>query len=436
MNKTHIWKTLLQQNPASSFIFKALSGTMVLNIFAVGLSFLLQLLLARTMGAEQLGWFMQGMAWIAILSILCLCGFSVSVIRICGEYDANQDDALMHGILKRSVEIVLGVSALISLCAIAVLAVVYEPFSLPFNTLALSFAILPVWCLMILRQGMLRAFKLVVKAKIPENLIRPGGAIILCGALYFVQNASLQADQAMLMNAIAVCAAVVFSQKWFAQVKPHAVFDITPEYRTKEWLKISLPMTLTTWVPILLRRTDILMVGYFMGAHATGIYSVAVAVSSVMQMIYGSVVNVMAPMYAEGHFKGDYNSLKKNYVLALVSVAGPTLIGTLFLLIAGPYIIDLFGESFENGYSAFAILLIGQLLGALFGTPESFMGMTGREKTLAHWLLGGAAFNFMLNIPLILLYGIEGAALATAITTVLLKIVLSVHVWKAFKQQA
>lgn len=430
MHKEFIILNYFQDNTLGKFIAKALSGTLILNVATVALAFLLQLLLARLMGAEQLGWFMLGMAWISILSILCLCGFSVSVIRLYGEYTEKKYDALISGLLKRAVHIVLGASSFIALIGITGLFFINTPFTTEFNTLALAFAILPIWCFMILRQGMLRAFKMVVKAKIPENIIRPLGAIILCIFLYVIQDQTLSADQAMAMNALAVLIAILLSQKWFNQVRPHHLKDITPDYKTREWLKISLPMTLTTWIPAVLRRSDVIMIGWFIDAHAVGIYSVAVALSTVVQMAYNSVVNVVAPLYAEHHFKNDYKTTRKIYLMAMGTVGGLTLIGSAFMVFISPYILPIFGESFSQGHNAFLILLAGQMIGSLAGTPESYLGMSDRQNTLAKWFIVGVILNIALNIPLIQTYGIEGAALATAMTGIALKVIFSLNAYK------
>jgi O-antigen/teichoic acid export membrane protein len=95
----------------------------------------------------------------------------------------------------------------------------------------------------------------------------------------------------------------------------------------------------------------------------------------------------------------------------------------------------LFGPEYEPGKWAFLILVMPQLVIALVGDVGTILIMTGFQIT---WLiLTGSAFLvcLILNLILIPLFGVEGAAIATAVGYLwlviggLLKVRFSLSLW-------
>ena len=99
-------------------------------------------------------------------------------------------------------------------------------------------------------------------------------------------------------------------------------------------------------------------------------------------------------------------------------------LGTLFLLCFGKYALWLFGDAFLLSYQPMLVLLVGQIVNVACGSVGFLMMMTGNENraTLVYGV--GTVLNILLNLLLIPLLGIIGAALATAMSVAFLNAAL------------
>ena len=84
-------------------------------------------------------------------------------------------------------------------------------------------------------------------------------------------------------------------------------------------------------------------------------------------------------------------------------------------MLAAPLLLSLFGPDYLEGRIVMAILLVGILAKAMVGPAEVLLSMTGHQKVCAGVYALALTINIGLNIALIPLFGIEGAAIATAV---------------------
>ena len=77
------------------------------------------------------------------------------------------------------------------------------------------------------------------------------------------------------------------------------------------------------------------------------------------------------------------------------------------------FLLGLFGEEFKVGVTAFIFLSCGRLISSFSGSVGNILQMTGNQNIYAIILLIGAILNVVLNLILIPLYGINGAAIAS-----------------------
>ena len=94
------------------------------------------------------------------------------------------------------------------------------------------------------------------------------------------------------------------------------------------------------------------------------------------------------------------------------------------LLLAGKYMLRLFGDDFAGGYPVMVILSIGLLARAALGPAEKLLIMLGKQTLCATVYAASFAINLLLCLLLIPPYGIAGAAAATAAALVAESILL------------
>ena len=89
----------------------------------------------------------------------------------------------------------------------------------------------------------------------------------------------------------------------------------------------------------------------------------------------------------------------------------------ILFIFSGPAL-SLFGEGYVFAKQALWFLLAGQFFAALCGPGAIYLNMTGKQKKLNIILILGLVINVILNLALIPVYGIEGAAAATLISMI------------------
>ena len=102
---------------------------------------------------------------------------------------------------------------------------------------------------------------------------------------------------------------------------------------------------------------------------------------------------------------------------------------TLLYIIAGKYILGLWGQQFESSYWILIIITVGQIFNVSTGSTGIVLMMTGHEKLIGRITFLSAVMNLLLNYLLIPEYSATGAAIATA-TTVIVQNIIKVIVVK------
>ncbi len=185
-----------------------------------------------------------------------------------------------------------------------------------------------------------------------------------------------------------------------------------------EILRYSFPLFLTGFTGILMTSTDVLILGRFVTVDQVGVYGAAVTIASMFSStLMMSVNSIFAPLVATAHGqdKLDHiNILYRSTTRWLFFLSLP--LATAIILARQP-IMAVFGDGFvSQGSLVLAILTIGQIFNCTTGGVGYVLSMTGRQKIELWVNVIAVSINVILNIILISMMGIVGAALATAVS--------------------
>lgn len=159
-----------------------------------------------------------------------------------------------------------------------------------------------------------------------------------------------------------------------------------------------------------------------------GIYAVSMKLALLTSFILASVNIVLAPKISELYYLHKHDELqsvvqKTTKLIALLSL--PIVV---ILIVFGELFLSFFGADFVIGYMALVFLLVGQIFSVFSGPAEFFLNMTGHQKELNITTIACAILNIVLNYFLIPIYGIEGAASASMISLIVMKIVTLAYI--------
>lgn len=380
---------------------------------------LTETVVARLLGVGQFGIYAMASAWIYVLALVASLGFNHALLRFVPTYIAHEDWGGLRGIVRRAnlwviaAATVLGIGG--SLLLLALQRCCIAPAVLP--AFFIAFMIVPVLALSSLRQAVLRSLGSIAQALAPEWLLRPLIFIALLAGAAAILPAPLQASAALSFNLAATIAAFAMGAFWqHRAISPH-LRGCAPVYRDREWLSVAAPLLLIVGLNMISSRIDVIMLGMLSEIEHVGIYSAASRVADVVVFGLVSANAIAAPMIARLHSTGRHEELQKIVQLAAKGIFLLTLPIALILLIFGHQILGLFGQEFSDGYPVLVILVCGQLVNALAGPVGYLMTMTGHQNHAARIVSISALMNLTLNVLLIPLWGMLGAAVANALST-------------------
>ncbi|MFM8304354.1 MAG: lipopolysaccharide biosynthesis protein [Actinomycetota bacterium] len=257
----------------------------------------------------------------------------------------------------------------------------------------------------------LRAFRAFLAVSVYDGLLTN---FLLLVALTVVLLADGSPDAADLMALSVATAAVALAPAGWAIHRKLRVLD-------HERLRIHNPLEPAMWMVTvgraLLSQLDLLLVGVLATSAQVATYAVPFRLALFVGFPLIVVNQVVPPLIASWHAGGAVERLERT----LRATAGLAFLGALAIaavyVIAGRLIIgELFGAKYEDGYTVLLILSAGQVLQTYAGSCGFALMMTGNQRAYA-WLLGiSTIVTAALDIAAFQVWGIEGIALATAVS--------------------
>lgn len=185
----------------------------------------------------------------------------------------------------------------------------------------------------------------------------------------------------------------------------------------KESFKFGLKGHLSNVLSFFNYRIDMFIIAYFMDDVAVGIYSVAVLLSERIWLISQSVSSVLFARVANLSSDDERNRFTS---IASRNTLFITFIGGLFLAVISEWFIKLFfGMEFADSVQPFLYMIPGVVIFSMSKVlANDFIGR-GYPEVNTYIAFVTALTNFALNIWLIPIYGLIGAAIATSSSYIL-----------------
>jgi O-antigen/teichoic acid export membrane protein len=287
-----------------------------------------------------------------------------------------------------------------------------------FTAFCVGAVLLPVLSRMQVPLAGLRAYKHIILAQAPQELLRP----VLIGAGILVAYACLGSHihpaGALGINTGATLLVLLLGAYLLRRVLPDPVFEARPVFRWREWFHMGFSLMATDGFYLVIAHADIIMIGAFLGTEKAGIYAVASRLAALISFGILAVNTIVAPLVSELATQDKQSELKAMLRSAAIWTALISVPIAVLLVLVGPWVLGWFGPEFVAGYPVLIILAVGQTFPALTGFASTLMNMTGYHGKVARIVGITAGLNVVLNAVAIPLMGMWGAAVVSAVTTV------------------
>jgi O-antigen/teichoic acid export membrane protein len=392
------------------------SAAVIIKFSGVGSKYVAEILYARWLGEEGYGVYAFSVSVAQFLSVFASFGLINTVLRFVPEYASTEKPALLKGIVRRSQTIVLAVGAVV--IAVVVAGVVVEGTLLQKYGPGLFLGIVAGPCIALVetQAAIIRARKKIAWSLFPRYLGWPVGALAVTLLLFELTN--LPGPASALLATLLVLVVISVGQWGGIQRLFRNVKSVRPAFKTKHWLAVAGPLLFVAGFKILLDRTDILMVGALRSSAEAGLYSAAVRTGGLVAFVLASLNTIAAPLISQYWSLQEKDKLEETVTFVIRWAFWPSFALVVGILFFGEYALSLFGQSFREASTALTIIAVGQLVNACAGPVGYLITLTGYERISAKIYGTCALLNVPLNFILIRQFGMEGAAVATAVTVI------------------
>jgi O-antigen/teichoic acid export membrane protein len=405
-------------------------GSLILKSAYILLSFSITVTLARKLGPDGYGVYAYVFALITLLSVPAEFGLPNLVVRETAKALAKQEWGAIQGIWRWAGKVTAILTIIMVLGAGVAVLIWGDRFSREqLVTLFWGLGLVPLVALGGLRGAALRGLNKVIQGQLPEQALLPGFFILLILGTAFVFSVNLTPSMVMSLQVLAAALAFVIGAWLLWRAMPLEVRGVRPVYNSRRWLASTLPLAFTSGMQLINMRTSIIILGIFTSSANVGIYRVADQMSLLVSVSLQAMNMVVAPQFARLHAVGDKTRLQQLAVTSARVVIALTLpVVVIFLIFGKPLLQLVFGAEFVPSYGPLSILALGQLVNSITGSVGILLNMTGFEQDTARGVAVAAVGNIVLNLILIPLWGINGAALSSAITLTLWNVLLWIAV--------
>lgn len=377
------------------------------NVLHAVFSFLINLIVARTLTTNDNGIVNYAASWIAFYNAIAAMGINSVINKYTTEELDESNNYLSSAIIFR---LITGVIAWV-LVVITVIGinkgeriVLYISAIQALSILFSAGDTLVFWFRYQRRADVVAITRLI--AFFVSALIKIIGIVVLKNIYVYVIGVVLET---ILFSAFLV----IGYRKWYSKKIKFSV------KRVKEVLKVSYPFVFSAVLATIYAQTDRVMLKNMLGNESVAYYSVAVTLAGLMSIVTSAVIEGFRPEVIAAKNKGN----EDQYKLRLAQVYCITFwiciaFGCFVTLFSKHIILIAYGEKYLPSQAALS-LIVWYTSFAYFGTINNiFMVAEGQEKWVQITTLAGAVVNVILNLLMIPTLGIRGAALASLCTQI------------------
>jgi len=248
-----------------------------------------------------------------------------------------------------------------------------------------------------------------------KEVLEPGSRFVLTGIFLL---AGLEAMGAIGGKVGSILIGTVLVLVMAYRILPS--YDVDPEPMYRPVLAFSVPLIAVQGLGFLNTNVDIYMIGYFLASSELGIYNIGLQLSNIVSSVLMTAGFLLPPMMTRLHDQGKTAETRRVFQLVtkwMVVLVLPIIVVLFFSpeLVIG----TLFGAEYTAGATALRILLVAKLFSILMGLNTQGLIALGKNRTVSYIIFCQTAVNVALNVLLIPIIGIEGAAIGMAVSGII-----------------
>ncbi|NLV12635.1 flippase [Haloarcula argentinensis] len=379
--------------------------------------FIFRVALSNYLTGDVFGSVMLVISMLGIISIPTVLGLNQGVVKFLSTTKNSKEE-------NSYVTLSLMISGVVSIFAVIVLLIFIDSVhSVLFDaTVDRMFILIFILCIPLISlnkvlkgalHGKMDTRRFVIHSKIfqpSSRLILAVGAAILLGSGFSVIGGIL----------FAYFFTFIFGLKLLyssgLKIEFNKEIDVFP------LIKFSLPLVISSSIYIILTKIDRILIGYYINPFSVGQYEVAMTISLLLGLFHSTFSFLLFPKISELESKNSTEEIPPLYSHTTKWILACTTPAFIILLLRPDFLISLFGSQYpvQDIHPILIIVSTGLFIDAVVGPNGDALLGFGKSRHVLYYNLVAVVVNLVLNIVLIPIHGLIGAAVASLIGYVLM----------------
>jgi O-antigen/teichoic acid export membrane protein len=425
--------SIIEKLKANTFILQSIN-TMILRIIGVVTLFGFTLFLTHNYSPAIVGQYDFIRTFLLVVGSLCLLGTEQSILYFAGVIKGQGNSGELKKVYFKKVTLVFFTSLIPVFVVFLIGEKIINNFfndDLIYLLLIKSTAILFFYCITILNTETFRVLDRVYTAELFRNTFKYLSVII--GAIYllYTHQQEYLVDAFLigfiLLSIVSFCMILID----FSMLEDQTTVLNSISY--KELIVKSYPMAISGMAFFLIMSFDIFFIKKYFGNEAVAYYSTSMKIITILSMVIISVNINVSTKIAEYYSSQNTIELRKTVKSStrlIFFICFPIVV---FICFFSKTVLNFFGEGYEEASSALILLMVGQGITAAFGSTPIYLNMTGRQVLCQYILLGAVLVDLILNVVLVPIYGMLGAAIAFTVCSIFWILSAAIIIYKKDK---
>jgi len=410
----------------TNYFERGAKGTFVVALFtllAYLAGYFTRLVLARTLSPDDFGLFYSVFALFMFICVFTDLGYGSSLVKFIPDLLSKNKKKFIIKAIFNVFWVTTGLTLLF--CVLLFLASGF--LSTNYFRVSSASELIILFVFILLLNNILNLMQSILQGL--QDMFSYGFFYFMSKAMFLVfcvvlillgMRGSIMPGLAYLLGVVVVIA--IFAYPIYRRVRNiHPVVLGRDKLLLAKMTGFALPNMFTVLAGTVIGYINTLILTYFVPLSVVGIYN-AILPTVIMLNYFGvTVAAVFFPMASELWAKKDHTRLNQAlamiYRYSLVLIL-PFVIATLFF--SETILRVLFGESFVMGAMAMRILSIGVIFLSLAQVNYSLLNGIGKPREITKITVVAAVFNAVGNILVIPKFGIEGSAVVTTLSYLLM----------------
>jgi O-antigen/teichoic acid export membrane protein len=403
-------ESFLTSDSHTSIAGRIALSSYLIRVASAGLAYLVQIFLARWLGAFDYGVYVMVWTWVLILGHIATLGLSVIPELFIPTYTQQKNFSLLRGYAlysRLATFLSAAVIAALGILGIAVFGARLENYYIwPFY---LAFICLPFFTVTEMFDGMSRCYNAAFTALGPPYILRPLFIILFMAAGHAL-GLPATASGAMLAVLAACITAAALQSALVSRLLARHVPKVPLHFDQRAWLLAAMPLFATEASRVLLQNIDILALSHYVEPQSMAVYFAVSKTLALAIFVNFAIAAAASHRFTEYHVSGDHSRLKEFIAQTSFWSFSATVLAVIAVLVMGRGFLYLFGPGYVAGFSLLFVFSIGVVARSSVGPADRLLGLLGHQKLLAKIVAATLALTVILLALFVPHYGVFGAA--------------------------